>query len=261
MKRILLYISLAWILLSCENIPADRRYVEVPPEQLKTNRVTLLCEFSGLSCVNCPEAVEVAHRMLEMWPDRLVVVEMHPPSNPLTNSKNPAYDYTCPAADVYYKHFGGTPTSSLPTGIINLQGEFTPHQLWSSAFIRSDAAQTNVSLAATVDYNPSTREMHAEVTLTNMDLRPQDLQLVAWLTEDSIVGAQRFPSGTRTDYVHNHLLREVLTPEWGVALNVSTVATNRLDYTLPERYQSAHCHLVLLALRDEEVVQAVQVNL
>lgn len=260
MKKIVYIATILLALVSCQSVPENERLISVDPGEIRSNRTTLICEFSGVKCVNCPDAAEEAHRMLEMWPENLVVVEVHPPSNPFC--QNAKYDYTCPAADIYYKRFGGSAETGFPTGIINLTGVFTAYSLWSSVYASSAVKQSTLHLSAEVSYTEESRSLSADVTLSNLDTKPQELHLIGWLTEDSIVGAQRMPDGTtKSDYVHNHILRDTLTQAWGEPVALVASHDLHLDYVVPEKCNPEHCNLVLLALRDEEVVQAMQMKI
>lgn len=260
MKK-LLYILALLVLVGCQTIPADEQLTEVDKESIRSNRTTLICEFSGYLCTNCPNAAEEAHNLLGVWGKNLVVVEMHPASNSFTRYTNEKYNYTCDAADIYYKAFGGLPTTGLPTGVINLNGSFTEYPLWGGAYIGSAVQQSTIAMSATTEYDAATRTLSASVTLDNLDQKEQDLRLVAWLTEDRIVGAQKMPDGSsRTDYEHNHLLRDTLTQAWGEPIKLQASRTHALvPYIISDRCVAENCNLVVLAMRDEEVVQAVQV--
>lgn len=260
MKKIVYIATILLALVSCQSVPENERLISVDPGEIRSNRTTLICEFSGVKCVNCPDAAEEAHRMLGLWPENLVVVEVHPPSNPFC--QNAKYDYTCPAADIYYKRFGGSAETGFPTGIINLTGEFTAYSNWSGAFIQAAVEQSTLHLAAEVRYTDESRSLSADVTIANLDTKSQNLHLIGWLTEDSIVGAQRMPDGTtKSNYVHNHILRDTLTQAWGEPVALVASHELHLDYVVPEKYVAEHCNLVLLALRDEEVVQAMQMKI
>lgn len=260
MKRSL-YILALLALVGCQTIPEADRLVEVDPATLTTNRTTLICEYSGYLCVNCPNAAEEAHNLLHQFSPNLVVVEMHPASNSFTRYTKEEYNYTCPAADIYYKAAGGTAATGFPTGVVNLKGGFVDYTAWGGLYVASAAKQSTVALRATTAYDPATREVNTSVEMTNLQDTKQKLQLVVWLTEDSIIGAQKMPDGSsRTDYVHNHLLRDTLTQAWGEPLTlIGTLRHDIAPYTLPQKCVAEHCHLVVLALRDEEVVQALEV--
>ena len=81
-KYITLVLSIA-LLVACEVIPEGERLIPVETEE--TNRKILLVEFSGVKCNNCPIAAEEGHKLQHLYGEKLVIVEMHPASNALTN--------------------------------------------------------------------------------------------------------------------------------------------------------------------------------
>lgn len=261
MKKILYIWVLLLVMVGCQVIPADEQLMEVDKSSIRSNRTTLICEFSGYLCTNCPNAAEEAHKLLGVWDKNLVVVEMHPPSNSFTRYTKEEFNYTCEAADIYYKAFGGLPTTGLPTGVINLSGSFLEYPLWGGAYIGSAVQQSTIAMSAKTAYDAATRTLSATVTLDNLDPKEQNIRLIAWLTEDGIVGAQKMPDGSsRMDYVHNHLLRDTLTAVWGEPIQLQTSRTHTLaPYIISDRCVAENCHLVVLAMREENVVQAVQV--
>ena len=81
-KYIIMLLSIG-LLTACEVIPEGDRLI--PLETEATNRKTLLVEFSGVNCNNCPTAAEEGHKLQHLYGEKLVIVEMHPASNALTN--------------------------------------------------------------------------------------------------------------------------------------------------------------------------------
>lgn len=258
MKK-LLYILGVLALVGCQTIPEEEQLVSVDKESIRSNRTTLICEYSGYKCVNCPNAAEEAHALLNLWGENLVVVEIHPPSNSFCQTKNPDNDYTCAAADIYYKVQDDWSSIGFPTGVVNMNSGFVNYSDWGGLYIRSAVEQTNVTIDAKVRYDEATRSMTAEVGVDNLDQKSQELKLIAWLTEDSIVGLQRMPDGSQNQqYLHNHVLRDTLTQAFGEPFTLAARYTTTLDYTLPERFVAAHCNLVVLVAREGEVIQAKQ---
>lgn len=258
--RVLQVALLVVVLVSCEVIPEDDRYIPIDMEM--TNRTTLLVEFSALKCVNCPDAAEEAHKLLEMYGDRLVVVEMHPATNSLTAAK-PEWDYTCEESDVYYTYFGGSNTTPFPTGVVNMTktdgSYFLAHSLWGAAYQESAGKISHIDIQHWVDYNEETGIVSFQADITNLSSAAMDIQYIVWLTEDSIIGPQLMPDGTlNQQYAHNHVLRDAITDVWGMPLAMDVYATQHLElsYTLPEKVNPAHCNIVSVVMKDGEVIQS-----
>lgn len=244
MKHLLSILSLAFLLAACEVIdPADRLLpVNAVPQ---SSRRHVLLEFTGFRCVNCPSAEATAVELQSLYADRLIVIALHPASNPFTKG---VYDYTCPAADSVYRFVGGTASTPFPTGCINLAPDaeghyFRDHELWGAALLLAmqDTLCPSLSLTATLD--TLTRRVDARISYSARD----DMRVALWLVEDSVVGPQAMPDGSvLMDYTHRHVLRTAAfdTP-FGIAATGDATVTSLL---LPEGCNAAHCSVVALLL-------------
>ena len=142
------------LLAACEVIPGGQReeVIFTPADPSAVKRTSLLIEYSGWQCVNCPTAAEEAHYLKEQYGENLVVVVMHPESNPNTRHNNkPALNYTCPEADSIYIMMGGTNTTPFPTGNVNMvknatKGYFNDYDNWATLISQAYAAPKPVLL-------------------------------------------------------------------------------------------------------------------
>ena len=269
------------MLTACEVIPEDERDFEVfIPKDTTTNdstqttpvivkRNSLLIEYSGWMCVNCPTAAEVAHQLKEQYGEQLVVVEMHPESNPNTrHNDKPALNYTCPEADSIYIMMGGTSTTAFPTGNINLfkhdtKSYFTDYSMWgkyiSQAYSNPKPVIINQEVKGTMD----SKDINIVVDITNHDTKAIEATLQVWLTEDSVMGSQKKPEGTDKNYAHNHLMRASISPLWGDIMPIEAHMTEQqvYRYTLPEKVVKENCNIVALVSVNGEVVQATETKI
>jgi hypothetical protein len=279
-KYIMMVVAVA-MLTACEVIPEDERDFEVfIPKDTTTNdstqtlpvtvkRSSLLIEYSGWMCVNCPTAAEVAHQLKEQYGEQLVVVVMHPESNPNTRHNNkPALNYTCPEADSIYIMMGGTSTTAFPTGNINLfkhdtKSYFTDYSMWgkyiSQAYSNPKPVIINQEVKGTMD----SKDINIVVDITNHDTKAIEATLQVWLTEDSVMGSQKKPEGTDKNYAHNHLLRASISPLWGETLPIDAHMTQQVvyEYTLPEKVVKENCNIISLVSVNGEVVQASETKI
>ena len=259
----LLFILLSFALVGCQVIPMDERLIETPLVIPNDVHPHVLIEFTGFRCVNCPLATEQAHELQQMYGDQLIVVAMHPASNPFTQG---TYDYTCPAADTYYRFMGGTATTPFPTGNIDMvkyESDYLIDYTTWSARLKERIIETNdIRLGVT-----ATRDAQSDdimISTTAFAGKKIDVDLLLWLTEDSIVGAQMMPDGTADmEYTHNHVLRATDTP-WGKSLSLSALPIH--DTTalhLPDRCNAAHCHIIALTIDPytKEVLNATQTKI
>ena len=260
-------IGLLTVLLSaCEVIgPGEQnKVIFTPTDPSAVKRTSLLIEYSGWQCVNCPTAAEEAHRLKEQYGENLVVVVMHPESNPNTRHNNkPALNYTCPEADSIYIMMGGTNTTPFPTGNVNMlknetKGYFNDYDKWGTLISQAYASPKPILLtteASMIDTNV----IFVAVDITNLNTQAiEEATLQVWLTEDSVMGSQKKPEGTDKNYAHNHLMRASISPLWGESLSLDAQMTQQIvyEYTLPEKVVKENCNIVALMSINGEVVQA-----
>ena len=260
-----LCLAVAIGMAACQVIPENEQLI--PVESSESAKTCLLIDFSGWRCINCPAAAEEAHKLLEQYGDQLIVMEAHPATNSLTKppAKYPEYDYTCPAADSLYIALGGTGTTPLPVGSVDMaafnngsgSGAYlkTPDQ-WGAmvyASLKNDC-QVDIRL-----HRNEKKEIVCQ--LNNKSEQELACSLYVWLTEDSIVSAQYFPDSTTTQYVRNHLLRDAILPAGGKTLTLAPLQQTEqiVVYTLPEKVVPENCHIVAAVYADGEIIQAAQI--
>lgn len=253
------------LLAACEVIgPGERdEVIFTPTDPSAVIRTSLLIEYSGWQCVNCPTAAEEAHHLKEQYGENLVVVVMHPESNPNTRHNNkPALNFTCPEADSIYIMMGGTNTTPFPTGNVNMvkdetKGYFNDYDKWGTQVSQAYAAPKPVLLAQEA-YCIDTNTVFIAVDITNLDSLAMDATLQVWLTEDNVIGNQKKPEGTDKEYAHNHLMRASISPLWGEQLPIDAHMTQQVvyEYTLPEKVKKENCNIVAFVSVNGEVVQA-----
>ena len=201
-----LYFALAIVALSaCQVIPENEQILEsfTPADTSQIKRTSLLIEYSGWRCMNCPNAAAVAHDLQEQYGEELVVVVMHPASNPNTRyGNNQSVNYTCPEADSVYIRMGGTNATPFPTGNINfLQQEnsfFCGSDTWATLLSRYYGSSPIIMKQTLAHENNA---VDIEIYLCNMASKPLNTTLQIWLTEDGIVGKQIMPDGkTNNEY-------------------------------------------------------------
>lgn len=265
-----LLLVLGLLLAACEVIPAGEReeVLFTPSDSSAIKRTSLLIEYSGWQCVNCPTAAEEAHFLKEQYGENLVVVVMHPESNPNTRHNNkPALNYTCPEADSIYLMMGGTNTTPFPTGNVNMvkdatKGYFYDYDQWGTLVSQAYANPKPVQLkaeASTIDTN----NIFVAADITNLDAKTIEATLQIWLTEDSVMGSQKKPEGTDKNYAHNHLMRASISPLWGDIVPIEAHMTQQVvyEYTLPEKVVKENCNIVAIVSLNGEVVQAYETKI
>lgn len=241
------------LLLSCQVIKDNEQTIII--DKPIGESTALLVEFTGVGCVNCPTAAQEVAKLKTLYNDKLVVVAMHPATNPFTQAQ-PPYDYTCPASDDYYQYFNGTASTSFPTGVVNfMQFDnvfFTDYTAWGKLI----AQQVNKGANASIDLQMSLSQDKTQYDLNVKVQANESTTLLLWLVESGVVGAQMMPDGSLNEqYVHNHILRQALNGVWGETVNSGESISKH--YNTSDNYNIDNCSIVAVLLNSERQVIAV----
>lgn len=193
-------------LASCEDkIDSDNRFT--PVEASLTSRMVLVEEYTGTSCVNCPnghvalEALEEYYNTEENLAQNIgvITVGIHIPnwgiSVDLGGFITPEAEELTPA--------GITP----PQAQINRSGRVVSRADWGKEVNAEIERTPEVTFPdrVTASLTPEGLKVSGAVT-SNSNLT--NALLNVWVVEDNIVFMQNMPDGSRVkDYVHNNVYR------------------------------------------------------
>lgn len=202
-------------------------------------------KYTGPRCTNCPAADRTLAALHEQYGERLVLLSV--------NTKNEQFGAPYPNNPdmrvddgAVWEDFWGV--TSYPTAYINRIGEVSYRGLMGNI---ADGVQSMLGQQPVVAIEGS-RSGDAEMTLTvNIELLQAyeaPLTLTLALTEDSLAYRQLDGSAFVNDYMHNHILRDVVTDVWGMDVDCQGTAGECRKVTL--RYEpealSANYHVVAL---------------
>lgn len=251
MKKIL---SIFGLLLLAATTVFGQTFVSTDP----SNRNVILEEYTGKSCQYCPCGHIAANQVTAAHPDRFWVINIHQ-GDFATGTPN----YTTTFGDSLA---GQTGLAGWPAGTINrhiFSGSVTDlsYNSWNSAtnMVLAQSSCVNVAAQSTIDFSNRLLTVVVEVYYTANSTASTNLLNVA-LIQNNIIGPQvvnaQYCSNPDqmegTQYRHMHMLRHLLTGQWGETIPTTTAGTfftDTLTYTIP-----ANLNSVELVLEDLEVV-------
>ena len=203
-------------------------------------RRILVEEFTGVRCSNCPKATATLKDQVDRHgKDRIILVAIHTGffARPLTESR---YDFNVEEADAL-RAFLGNP-SAYPSATFNrsLFDDYNSVQVdapdeWPGLIGQELGKKTIINLSLTNTYDPSTKQLKAKVRLTPLQDINDVLSISIMVTESNIVDVQKFPPPIekQDDYVHNHVLRDMMTPPTGSVITepLKREQTIELEFT------------------------------
>ncbi len=213
-----LALGLLLMIISC-----DEQKRVIVPFVPAGNRVVLLEEFTGKGCTNCPKGSREIKNLLTQFPNNLVAVSMHagffanPQFFPLGQ-----YDLRTEQGETLFNYLG--PPVGYPAGTIDRTpagGDLLlSSNAWASAITTEIQVAPAIELSIVKDYNAGTRQLNVTVNGIGKETFDGMINLSIMLTESGIVDAQDDleAGGIVPDYVHNHVLRGMLTPALGTQI-------------------------------------------
>ncbi len=274
MKNILILFGLIIFFSACEE-----KMVEIPMfKPPVTGKVLLVEELTGVACPNCPAGSARLAAILELFPDNLVVVGIHGGilTKPLDKSKYDFRTEDSESLDAFLQPYLGKPSAYFNRIRYEEWGEIWGNPVngqWQGYVERELEKPQVLELTINKSYDPVTRVLDMTIGVLPLVDMSGEFKLTIMLTENGIVDAQDDQSTVIEEYVHDHVLREVITNFDGDAfanqLEENKVEFTQYSYTIPEDdsglWNDDHIEVVAFIANtegeSEEVLQAAHTHL
>lgn len=198
---------------ACNNVSEDERFILVetsdikPADTTKFAQRTLIEEYTGQMCVNCPGGHSALATITAANAGKTVVVGIHAGSLAVEEP----YGFMTPEGNTYAERYGVT---AYPSIVINRKTEAIKNvSTWSAEVnkhIRKGSAPAGIEIKTVARTNPDatiTLDISSTLTANGADLSNLKYQVI--MTESSIVSWQAFGDGSYDlEYMHNHVYRK-----------------------------------------------------
>jgi hypothetical protein len=210
------------------------------------NRKALLEEFTGIYCTYCPDGHLRAQNLKNQYGANFWMVNIHVGSFAAPQAGDP--DFRTPFGTAIS---GQTALTGYPAGTVNRRvfaglGQGTGTAMgrgnWASATtqVRALSAYANIAVEAQVD--EQTRQLRVITKYYYTDTGAVANKLNVALLQNNVEGPQTGMSANPTSvmvngkYRHQHMLRHLLTGQWGVDVPSTMMGATDTDtffYTIP----------------------------
>ena len=278
MNRLLLFAVLSTMILtmtSCDVIDGDPRETPTGPVDTNTIRQNVLLEdYTGHTCPNCPAATEIADQIVDAFgDDRVFVVAVH--AGPFAVPRPPKYalDLRTPEGTELDNTFKNSRIGN-PNGLINrvTAGDrfVYPKEMWSTAVadLLDNTPTVNISIKNKT-FTESTKTLTFTAEINYLEAGSSDYHIVAWITEDGMIGTQTDNRKTPSDvenYVFKHVLRGSINGTWGEQLSqtdvpLGTKISKDFSFTFPANkdWVPENCDLIVYVHRHATTKEVLQV--
>jgi hypothetical protein len=206
-------------------------------DTIPMNRKAVLEEFTGIHCVYCPDGHKIADQLMQATPGDFFAINIHTGSYATPGAGEPdfriAFGAPIAAQSGLTGYPAGTINRHLFAGMSQGSGTAQGRANWTATSATLRGLPSYVNLAAQASINLATRELTLLVEGYFTDtLAPASMKLNVALLQNDIEGPQTggsnfnpsqvLPNG---NYNHKHMLRALLTGQWGITIDTTTKGT------------------------------------
>lgn len=243
----------------------------IPPPQLKN---VLIEDISGVRCVNCPEAAEIAHDIVDKHAKgRINVLTLH--STKFAVYTRPIIDTfnTKEATDIIHNLIGEP--LGLPIGAVDRKifaGKTDPllsPATWESYVNQQLLLDPQANLELSVIPNKANRTAIVNIKVTVLEPIADPVHLSIFISESHIKSPQKTLQGEVSDFEHNFILRKGITSYNGLKLadnlTAGTVFEKGFEVSIPDKWVYDNCEIMVLVNKvkseDNVVLQSASKSL
>jgi Outer membrane protein Omp28 len=263
----IILLSFITLLLGCQETP-----VTIPEFQVaSTERVVLVEYLTGVKCPNCPKGSTILKGVKDKFPKNMIIVGIHGRflTEPLSTSKFDFRNEFSRQLEESYRPFIGKPASMINRVKFpdepNLAADFP--DLWPAYITDEISNKPKISIVSDHTLNRSTRKIDLNIGVQASEILSGAYKVSVYVTESGIIDPQESVGTVIKDYVHDHVLRHMMTA-WdgdvlGQNLQKGDLINKTFSYTVPTIYNLDNLTIVIAvsAQSNREVLQAHKIEL
>lgn len=210
------YCSLILVTLlsfSCQTIDEGERWLPLAKKNIQQYPI-LIEEYTGQKCINCPEAAELLHKIVQQSGVKHIIVAMHSPYSGLTLptlASDEAQNYS-----EHFNHKRSVPGIMLNREVLSTGLYYDQNRPSWAALIQQMARQKpKYSLNFQASYGGVDKKIEVNLSSNLLDQSANpNVGLGLWLVED-VKAPQVTHKGVVADYQHHNVFRASLNGTWG----------------------------------------------
>lgn len=257
MKKYLCVLILVFI---CSGFAAISQNIVVTTPQCRN---IVLEEYTGIHCGYCPDGHKRADSLSRMNPGRVVLINIHQGTFSVPSGSEPDFRTIYGDALATQAAVSGYPSGTINRhlfpGLSENGGTCLGRNKWFITSAQIFPGQSPVNIGFTSTYDTSTRglEIKVEVYYTKNSPAPTNYLNIAFL-ENHVIGYQSdYSSSAHNDYDHKHILRNLITGQWGDTINTTTsgtLFTRTYHYTVPSAFNINNCDIAVFVAESHQEI-------
>lgn len=210
-------------------------------------------KYTGVRCINCPDADQVITAAVANYNGKLIAVSIHD-SSVFTKPYGTDPDLRCPDGQTWSTFFGVYAAGQYPAALVNRKSNGNNYDLFTPTSGVSERVDniinSEASVAVQVDAEQQNSNINIVVNLEMLQQESDPMSLTLLIMEDGITTIQANHEGKDSNYVQNHVLRDVITDVWGADVNCSGALGEKriaqFTYTPNPDWDLSKCHIVAM---------------
>ncbi len=191
--------------------------------EAKQDRVVMVEEFTGVQCVNCPLGHEKTAEIVEENPGRVVAMAIHAGDLAGFLTGYSEQEFVVEDSEELYTFLGiiAVPCAIIDRHVFENESEIFSYNrsIWKTYVEERLTEPTKANLKIEANYNEAKDSLGVLVTVHYTEDVTEDNYISVGVIENKIVDAQKLPDDSvDDDYVHEHVLRDMLSPSNGKIL-------------------------------------------
>lgn len=237
--------TLVLLLTNCDKIDID--HIHKPYTPSGGGKTVLIKDFTGVRCVNCPAAAEVAHELQHrMGEDRVLVLSVH--AGFLSMPVGAFPDFRTEEGTEWYGQNASNPLFSVDHVALTDGNTLYVEQIDTPVAEALTEPQT-FDVFIVNKYDESTRQLKVESDVVAASDYLGQVNVTVCLVEDSIVGRQVVPGGVDTAYVFRNVFRGTVNGAAGDVFSEGQIYVNdeyiyKYNIELDPAYNEDQCYIL-----------------
>jgi hypothetical protein len=234
MKKIafLFQVLLIGFLTSCDKVknpivPTNKvvgsKFIKKNNLEVSDIKKTLLEDYTGARCQNCPRAARTATALEAQNKGELIIVAIHAGGFAVPFGSKFKSDFRTNTGDLWNSS-SGFAIPGYPSGVFNRKSYASNPVVntdtkWSTIYGFAKEDPMVVKLDLTTEYDTTVSALNVTVKAKFRKSYSNNVMLSVIVIEDGIVGAQVDGNEDLEEYEFEHMLRGTLNGDWGSQLN------------------------------------------
>ncbi len=232
----------------------DSTYVASDIESPQDKNVVLE-EFTGVRCVNCPEADSLIQSLLKSRDD-LIVLSYH--NSGFARPYGDDRDLRCEEAgklDEFLGPVSGRPSGTVDRTLFNGENDLMLETgKWANYISQRSQESSSVNISLKTRFANDTRKLSVEATIHYTASEDQPNRLTVGIVENGIQTTQLKSNGEKdTAYIQEHALLGTITPYKGTPLDAELergrTFIKSFQQQFPEKWNVSNCQVVAFVAR------------